>query len=169
MNHTETVYKKDVNNKTLTVTRAFDAPLELVWKAWTESGLLDQWWAPRPYRAETKTMDFREGGFRLYCMVGPKGDRSWCKEDFITIDPHRKITNRDYFCDEEGNENKDLPAMNWKKEFTQTGSGTTVLIEISFSGVEDMEKIIKMGFQEGFAAGLANLDEYLQGTGSETN
>jgi uncharacterized protein YndB with AHSA1/START domain len=60
MTKNETVFSKDLEKGNLTVVRAFDAPLEKVWKAWTTGGILDQWWAPKPYKAETKTMDFRE-------------------------------------------------------------------------------------------------------------
>lgn len=51
--------------------------------------------------------------------------------------------------------------MNWKKGFAQTGSDTTVTVEITFAKEKDMETIIGMGFQESFAAGLSNLDHYL--------
>jgi PhnB protein len=155
------VFSKDLESKKLTVVRAFDAPLEQVWKAWTESKILDQWWAPKPYRAETKTMDFRAGGVWLYCMVGPKGDRSWCRVDYKIVEPYKSITSTARFCDEDGNENPDFPVMNWRKEFSQTGSNTTVTVEITFVKEADMEMIIKMGFQEGFTAGLNNLDQYL--------
>jgi len=155
------VFSKDVKNNMLTVVRTFDAPLDQVWKAWTQSELLDLWWAPKPYRAETKKMDFREGGYWLYAMIGPKGDTTLCKESFKTIVAKKSITNVVVFCDEAGNVNKDFPAMYWKKEFSQTGSETTVRVEIRFDTEADMETIIKMGFQEGFTAGLGNLDEYL--------
>jgi PhnB protein len=161
MSNRETVFSKDTENKKLRVVRAFDAPLEVVWKAWTDSKILDQWWAPKPYRAETKIMDFREGGFWLYAMVGPKGDRTYCKENFKTIALLKRITNAVSFCDEEGNETHALPTMYWKKEFHYPGSETTVTIEITFDTEADMETIINMGFREGFTAGLSNLDQYL--------
>ena len=63
---------KDVTNKKVTVIRHFDAPVDHVWRAWTEVDLLDQWWAPKPWKAETKTMDFRSGGSWLYAMIGPE-------------------------------------------------------------------------------------------------
>lgn len=157
----ETVFSKDLANRKLTVTRGFNAPLPEVWKAWTESEILDLWWAPKPYRAETKTMDFREGGFWLYCMVGPQGDRQWCKEMFRTIDPMKSITNAVSFCDEQGNINTDFPVMYWNKQFSQDNGSTLVKVEITFDKEADLETIIKMGFQEGFTAGLANLDEVL--------
>ena len=45
---------KDLPNNRLIVVRDFDAPVDLVWRAWTESELLDLWWAPKPWRAQTK-------------------------------------------------------------------------------------------------------------------
>lgn len=160
MSKNEAVFTKDVANKKLTVKRAFDAPLDSVWKAWTDSKILDQWWAPHPYRAVTKTMDFREGGYWLYQMLGPEGDGSWCKENFKTIEPELRITNAVSFCDEDGKENTGFPTMYWKKEFSADGQATIVHVEITFDKAEDMDAILKMGFKEGFTAGLDNLDQY---------
>ena len=69
----KTIYAKDLPNKKMFVTREFAGTLEDVWEAWTDSNILDQWWAPKPWKAKTKTMDFREGGFWLYSMIGPDG------------------------------------------------------------------------------------------------
>ena len=73
--------EKDLDNKKMTITRSFDAPVSDVWRAWTESELLDQWWAPKPWKAETKSMDFRVGGYWLYAMVGPDNTKHWAKAD----------------------------------------------------------------------------------------
>ncbi|MDB5123284.1 MAG: hypothetical protein JWP94_1413 [Mucilaginibacter sp.] len=157
----ETVFNKDLQNKKLTIVRAFDAPLPLVWNAWTNPAILDQWWAPQPWRAETKTMDFREGGFRLYNMKGPAGDVSWCKEGYKTIEPQKLIVNDAIFCDENGVYDPAFPVMYWNKQFSQTGDETTVNVEITFDSESDMETLIKMGFREGFTMGLDNLERYL--------
>src|SRR5690606_36527914 len=61
----------DKDSLTVTVKRSFDAPVDLVWSAWTEANLLAQWWAPKPWKAVTKDMDFREGGRWLYAMTSP--------------------------------------------------------------------------------------------------
>lgn len=71
MENNKTQFVKDAANKQIKVTRYFDASLELVWRTWTESELLEQWWAPHPFKAITKHMDFREGGYWLYYMLGP--------------------------------------------------------------------------------------------------
>lgn len=163
MTNRETVFTKDTQSKQIKVTRTFDAPLDRVWEAWTNSDILDQWWAPKPWRAETKSMDFTEGGFWLYAMKGPKGEVHWSKESYKTIDLHKSITNTANFCDEDGNENPDFPTMHWKKEFSEADKVTTVTIEIYFDTEAGIETIVKMGFEEGFKAGLNNLDDYLNG------
>lgn len=60
MNSKEPVFSKDLANKTLTIVKVFEAPLPLVWTAFTDSEVLDLWWAPKPYQAVTKTMYFME-------------------------------------------------------------------------------------------------------------
>jgi uncharacterized protein YndB with AHSA1/START domain len=157
----ETLFSKDLPGKKLQVTRTFDAPLDLVWRAWTEREILDQWWAPKPYRAETKTMDFREGGLWLYAMVGPQGDRSWCRVDYQLIEPQVRIVSTDGFCDEEGNPSADFSPMHWHKTFSSNNDETTVQVNLSFDKEDDLQTILQMGFQEGFTAGLSNLDAYL--------
>ena len=152
---------KDLPNKTIFITRNFDATPELVWRAWTESELLDQWWAPKPWRAETKSMNFTVGGHWLYAMVGPDNTRHWARVDFMAIEPFQRFTAIDLFCDAEGNPNQDLPGMHWQNEFKATDTGTQVVVTLSFNTEADLEKILEMGFEEGFAAALNNLDQYL--------
>lgn len=162
MTKREAVFSKDLENKKLTVVRTFDAPLKKVWSAWTESEKLDKWWAPKPYKAETKSMDFRAGGYWLYCMVGPQGERTWCKVTFHKIEAPTNFSCTTGFSDEQGVPNTDFPATHWNNEFQEGTGTTTVTVNISFDQLADMETIIAMGFQEGFTAGLVNLDEYLE-------
>ena len=157
----ETIFTKDPSNKKLNVVRIFDAPLEQVWKAWTEKELLDQWWAPKPWKANTQSMDFRIGGVWLYYMQGPDGSRHYCRVDYKSIKPNEVFTGEDAFCDENGNITNELPRMHWEVEFTRIGSTTKVEVEISFPSEADLEKIVEMGFKEGFAAAHKNLDEVL--------
>ncbi|MBC7851426.1 MAG: SRPBCC domain-containing protein [Chitinophagaceae bacterium] len=158
----KTQFTKDAVNNTVTVVRQFDGKVEQVWKYWTESSLLDTWWAPKPWRAETKKMDFREGGMWLYCMVGPEGERHWARFDYKTINAPTKYSGSDSFCDEDGTKTTEAPSMNWVNTFAASGNGTTVTVKITFANNEDMQKLFEMGFQEGFTAALGNLDELLE-------
>ena len=157
----ETVFTRDTSNKKLTIERHFDAPTELVWQAWTVAEILDQWWAPNPYRAVTKKMDFRQGGQWLYYMAGPEGISAWCRVDFTAIIPNKSYACEVSFCDEAGNKNADFPSMNWLNEFSPAGGGTAVRVTIAFAREADLQTIVDMGFREGFTAGLSNLDQYL--------
>jgi len=163
MANNQTVLTKDIAGKKLLVTREFNAPVEQVWKAWTESELLDQWWAPKPWKAETKTMDFRVGGHWLYCMVGPDGTKQWCRMDYKNINPQQNYSASDAFCDENGKATGEMPIMNWNNEFKTTATGTRVDVEISFDDEGDLHKILEMGFEQGFSMAHDNLDELLAG------
>lgn len=157
----ETIYTKDQTNKKLRVSREFDGPPDEIWAAWTESELLDQWWGPRPWNAVTVSMDFRPGGKWLYYMQGPDNSRHYCRVDYKSITTGKQFLSDASFCDEQGNINKDMSIMHWKVDFNKSGDATKVDIELSFDTIEDMDKVIAMGFKEGFAMGLNQLDELL--------
>ena len=148
-------------NKTIRVEREFNAPLDMVWAAWTEPRILDQWWAPKPWRAETKSMQFTEGGHWLYCMVGPEGERQWCLFEFRQIVPEESFAGLDAFCDDQAVIDNTKPRVHWKNAFNGKGETTTVLIDLHFDELADLEAILQMGFREGFTMGLENLDAYL--------
>lgn len=149
-------------NKTITVKREFAANLELVWAAWTKPELLDQWWAPKPYQAKTKSMDFREGGFWLYAMVGPDNTPHWCRADYKKINMLKSFSALDAFCDEAGTINQEFPRSNWTNSFNENDNVTTVNILIEYKELSDLEKIIQLGFKEGFTMALSNLDQYIE-------
>lgn len=151
----------DKTNHKINVKREFAAPLANVWAAWTQPELLDQWWAPRPYVARTKLMDFTEGGRWLYCMVSPEGQEHWCRADYKKITAQKGYQAMDAFCDDQGNINDDFPRTDWKTDFSESGGNTFVTIELSYATLEDLEKILSLGMQEGFTMALGNLDELL--------
>jgi uncharacterized protein YndB with AHSA1/START domain len=157
----ETIYSKDEANKKLFAEREFDASVKEVWRAWTEPELLDQWWAPRPWKAVTVSMNFIDGGSWLYYMEGPDGSRHYCRADYSSIITNKSYQGLDGFCDEKGNINSELPQMNWKVDFNETASGTKVKVQLSFDSLESLQKIVDMGFKEGFAMAHNNLDELL--------
>lgn len=157
---------KDEKQNCITVIRTFNAPVDKVWRAWTEPALLDQWWAPRPWMTKTKTMDFREGGFWLYSMQGPEGEEHFCRADYKKIDTGKSYNALDAFCDENGTPTE-FPNMNWTNTFTPNADGSsTVNILIQYKDAESMQKVIEMGFKEGFSAAIDNLDELLESTAS---
>jgi uncharacterized protein YndB with AHSA1/START domain len=150
-------------NNTIHVAREFAANLPLVWKAWTTAELLDQWWAPIPYRNKTKSLDFKEGGTWLYCMISPENQEHYCRFDYDKVETEKYYSGLDAFCDAEGNLNTDFSRMHWKNEFTEENNITKVQITITVDTLDTLEKIIAMGFKEGFTMGLNQLEQMLAG------
>ena len=148
-------------NRTIHIKREFAADLPLVWKAWTTAELLDQWWAPLPYQNKTKALDFREGGAWLYSMISPENQVHWCRFDYEKIEAEKSYTGLDAFCDEAGTLNPDFSRMQWQNVFNNSANGTVVNITITVDTFETLEKIIEMGFKEGFTMGLNQLESLL--------
>jgi uncharacterized protein YndB with AHSA1/START domain len=145
--------------KTVTITKQFDAPRDLVWDAYTKPEFLDQWWAPKPFSSRTKVMEFREGGRRFYAMVSPEGQERWVLQQFKSITPKTNFKLFNAFADE--NETPQLPGSDWDLNFSEQNGMTTVHVSIYNESLDRLERMIEMGFKEGTAAQLKNLEELL--------
>lgn len=145
--------------KTVYITREFDAPLSLVWDAFTKKEILDQWNAPAPYAARTKYMNFEVGGKRFYAMVGPEGQEGWIIQKYTSISPKTNFKLFNAFADKD--ENPQLPGSDWDYNFSEQNGITKVCITIFNESLARMEKMIEMGFREGFTATLENLEKLL--------
>jgi uncharacterized protein YndB with AHSA1/START domain len=104
------IFQKDGATGEMVVTVTFAAPRKLVWTAFTRSEELDKWWAPKPWRCETKSMDFRVGGHWHYSMCGPDGERSYGMQHYLEITEGESFSGSDEFCDEAGGDESRLLA-----------------------------------------------------------
>lgn len=152
----------DKEKNTVNVKREFNADLELAWEAWTNPDILDQWWAPKPYKTKTKSMDFREGGMWLYSMISPKDEIHWCKANYKEIEPQKSYSYIDNFCDENGEVGDKFPNSFWTAIFTENRETTTVDITIQYENLAALEKVIEIGFKEGFTLAMQNLEQYIE-------
>ena len=159
---TEVKIDKDLDNKKITITKHFNAKPDAVWQAWTKKEILDQWWAPKPWRSETKKLDFQEGGSWQYAMVGPNDERHHGKFQYTKIHAQKSYEGIDSFTDDRGQTNAELPQANWKVEFRSSGAGTDVKATLTSKSEGALEKLLEMGFEEGFKLGLTNLEEYFE-------
>lgn len=154
--------------KKVFITREFDADLSLVWDAFTKAEILDQWVAPKPWTSKTKYQDFKVGGKRFYAMVSPEGLERWAIQEYTSISPKTNFKMFNAFADE--NENPQLPGSDWDYTFREENARpdepagrdkTTVHIVIYNESLERMEKMIEMGFTEGFKMSMVNLENLL--------
>jgi len=149
----------DKTSKTVFVTKEFAAGLDLVWDAFTKQEILEQWWAPKPYMSKTKYMDFKVGGRRFYAMVSPEGQENWQVQKYTAINPKTNFKYFSAFADKD--ENPALPGSDWDLTFSEQNGVTKVYIAIKNESLERMEKMIEMGFKEGFTMTLNYLGEML--------
>jgi uncharacterized protein YndB with AHSA1/START domain len=155
----------DKATATIYVTREFAANLDLVWDAFTKAEILDQWMGPKPWRVQTKEMDFREGGRWLYAMISPENVAAarWSLAEFVEIQPKSSFTTKNSFSDENGNPiNNGFTFSLTKNSFKAGGEKTTVQIVKKMASLAQLEQFIAGGYYEkGTAMGMNNLDEYL--------
>lgn len=152
-------FKVDKAAKTVVITREFNAELSLVWDAFTTKELLDQWVAPKPWTSKTKHMNFEEGGSRFYAMVSPEGQERWAIQRYTSITPKTNFKMFNAFADKD--ENPELPGSDWDYNFIDQGETTKVHISIYNESQARMEKMIEMGFKEGYTVSMQNLQTLL--------
>ncbi|WP_316832854.1 SRPBCC domain-containing protein [Pedobacter aquatilis] len=149
----------DKASKTVFITREFAAALPLVWDAFTKAELLDQWVAPKPWQSKTKYMNFEVGGKRFYAMVSPEGMERWSIQEYTSITPKTNFKMHNAFADE--HENPELPGSDWNYNFSEADGKTKVYITIYNESLARLERMIEMGFKEGFSASVDNLEKLL--------
>jgi uncharacterized protein YndB with AHSA1/START domain len=152
----------DKEKNSITVKKEFAAGRQLVWDCHTKSELLEQWFAPKPFTAKTKSMDFREGGHWHYAMIDPEGKEYWGRTDYTKINPIDGYKLLDAFSDEKGEPNPDLPRAVWVVTFKDQGETTLVQTVVTYNSLSDLETVINMGMKEGLTATLVQLDELLE-------
>lgn len=135
MTTTESSTPVDTNEHHLIITRIFDAPRELVWRAWTEPEHFMRWWGPKDFTSPRCEIDLRVGGRYLCCMRWPDGRDSYTAGEYREIVPLERLVYTDCFADEHGNA---VPA-------THYGLGadfpTEMLVTVTFEDCEDGTKM----------------------------
>jgi uncharacterized protein YndB with AHSA1/START domain len=143
----------------LTVSRVFDAPRELVFKAWTEPERLMAWWGPREWPLAVCKVDLRAGGRWHYCMRGPNGEEAWGLGQYKEIDPPKRLVLTDNFSNAAGDAIP--PASVMTVEFEDLGGRTLLKSRSVFDSPEHRDTVLGMGMVEGMTESLDRLEEHL--------
>lgn len=148
------------SDQELIITRVFDAPRKLVWRAWTDAEQFKQWWGPKAYSCPACRIDFRVGGKYLACMRSPEGQNFWSTGVYREIIPMERIVFTDSFADEKGNvvpgTHYGLPTDGWPLEFTVTltfkeaGGKTTMTLHKAGIPKGRMSEMEMLGWNESF-------------------
>jgi uncharacterized protein YndB with AHSA1/START domain len=155
----------------LVITRIFNAPRELVFKAWTELEHLKHWWGPKGFSLSVSKFDIRPGGVFHYCMRSSEGQEMWGKFVYHEIVAPEKLVFVNSFSDAEGNTVRAPFSQTFPLKiqniltFTEHEGKTT----LSMRGgpidatEEELQFFYSMrdSMQQGFAGTFSQLDDYL--------
>jgi uncharacterized protein YndB with AHSA1/START domain len=145
--------------KVLTITRLIDAPVALVFKAWSDPVFVSKWWGPGGFTAPTIEIDFRVGGKFLFCMRSNDGQEFWTTGKYTEIVPLKKICYTDSFADPKGNI---VPASyyqmsgDWDEAlnvtviFEAVGNRTRMTLQHSGIPAGTMTELTEAGWTESF-------------------
>lgn len=158
-----------VEGQELILERIFDAPRELVFKAFTEAEHLKHWWGPRGWVLTVCKVDFRPGGIWHYCMKcmdENQGDfygyESWGKGVYREIAEAEKIVYVDYFSDAEGKEAEGTPSTLITVIFADDEGRTKLVNRAQFESAEALKTVLDMGMLQGVTETWDRLAEHLQ-------
>ncbi len=150
---------------TIVITRVFNAPRELVFKAWTELQQIEQWWGPKGFTTRVTEFDFRSGGQWRYVMVGSDGTEYPVKGVFHEVLPLERIVTSDEF-----DEGFDQIAKAERPQgivvtatFEELDVKTKLTLQIGHESADDRRKHEEMGVIGGWNSSFDCLDEYLIG------
>ena len=160
---------KDLENKTLLIEYATNAPKEKVWRAYSDRGLFESWWGPEGWETTTKEFDFHPGGrvhYGMKCVDENQGEffgqESWGVVIMQEVDAPNSFTGKDHFSDAEGNINNDMPGMTMSVELVEENGGTRIITRCVTESAEQLEQLLAMGMVEGFSSQLNKLEKLLQ-------
>jgi uncharacterized protein YndB with AHSA1/START domain len=153
------------------ISRVFDAPLDLVWKAFTDPSHMKNWWGPKGFTVRFAKMDFRPGGSYHYCMRSPDGQDMWGKFVYREIIAPQRIVFLNSFSDEKGGLTRHPMSPTWPLEmlstftFTEQTGKTTLTIRWSPFNATDAERKTfddgRNGMNQGWGGTLDQLEAYL--------
>jgi uncharacterized protein YndB with AHSA1/START domain len=153
---------KNPEELTMSIAATFDAPIEEVWRVWSDPRKLERWWGPPTYPATVMDHDLTPGGSVTYFMTGPEGDqhRGWWV--VRAVEPPHRLEFEDGFADNAGEPNPNMPTTTTRVSLTEVeNGGTAMTIETTFPTLEAMEKLVAMGMEEGMTLAIGQIDGLL--------
>lgn len=163
--------KVTVNKETyeLIMERIFNAPRQLVWKAYTTPELIAQWWGPHAFDTTVEAMDVRPGGVWHYVMHANdllkgtelEGIISAGKGIYKEVKEPELLVYVDYFVDKDGEIMQEMPAPLITTTFEDLGEMTRMISTAKYNSLEELEKVVSMGVEQGTAETFEKLDTLL--------
>jgi len=158
-----------VEDQDLTMERIFDAPRELVFKAFSKPEHLANWWGPKGWETINSTFEFKPEGVWHYCMRCTDknqgdfyGQELWCKSVYHEIVVPEKIIYTDAFSDEEGNISDSMPGNLVTLMFVEHEAKTKLIMRYQLGSSETAQEVMDSGFINGLRSSFDRLDDFLK-------
>lgn len=151
----------DPERLTLELVAEFDASPEQVWDVWENPRKLERWWGPPGWPATYTRHDFQVGGQARYYMTSPEGEKHYGWLRFDHIDAPERCEFANGFAGDDGEPVVDAEPAGGVLELVASDGGTRMLVQTRFTDTAQMEKLLGMGMQEGFAMAIAQIDALL--------
>ena len=145
----------DAANRTVTLKRIFDAPIELVWKAWTQPGHIAEWWSPKGTKTKILEHEFKVGGKWKYSMPMPNGQEFIAEGVYLEIVEFEKISSMASFIPM--TEDVEIQAL-----FEADGERTNFTFSVVHQTEEYRIQQEKMGILNGWGSVFTRLEEFLK-------
>ncbi|MEZ5921316.1 MAG: SRPBCC family protein [Parvularculaceae bacterium] len=152
---------EDENETTLILDVILDAPRSAVWRCWTESDLLKEWYCPKPWRVTKIDQDLRAGGRNNGVMEGPNGERIENTGCFLAVEPQKSLEFTDYFS-EGFVPRRDGFMVGFVRLSDAQGGKTRMIWGARHADKETTKKHLDMGFRDGWKAAAAQLEELVK-------
>ena len=152
-----------INDRELVFTRIFDAPLQLVWDAWTKEEHLLRWWGPHGFTNKDCSVDLKTGGSLCITMMN-SGEDHPCYFNYHEIVPLKKFvwTGKADASNYPGSD-PTPPASSITVLFEDIENKTRVTMILTYGSNEERDKDLTRGDTEGWAEMFEKLDDLLKG------
>jgi uncharacterized protein YndB with AHSA1/START domain len=156
-----TSVEKDLDTFSITVVADFTVPLARLWDAYQDPRQLERFWGPPTYPATFVRHDVAVGGRSVYKMTGPSGDVHWGCWEWTGLNAPHSFEVADWFADETGAPNKDLPGGRASFVFEATDTGSRLTTVSRFDSLAQLEQLLSMGVLEGTTQAMSQIDAVL--------
>jgi uncharacterized protein YndB with AHSA1/START domain len=152
---------KDLDNRVLTITAEFAAPVERVWELYADPRQLERVWGPPTHPATFVDHELTPGTTSTYYMTSPEGERYYGVWRITGVDAPDGFTFDDAFADESFAVNTELPVSRCEYAFEAAGVGTRARFMTTYASAEDLQTVLDMGMEEGARQAMNQIDAFL--------
>ncbi|MDR6118587.1 uncharacterized protein YndB with AHSA1/START domain [Aeromicrobium sp. SORGH_AS981] len=153
--------QKDLDQRTLTITAEFAAPVERVFGIYADPRQLERVWGPPSFPATFVDHDLSEGGRITYYMTGPEGQRFGGWWEVTAVDAPHGFDFRDGFADDDLQPVEGMPVSTNTYRFEPIDGGTRAVDTSTYATLEALQQVIDMGVEEGSRLAIDQIDVLL--------